>query len=29
MIIKNRKELEVKCSPVSIKEGEEIGVRLM
>ena len=29
MIIKNRKELEQKCSPVSIKEGEEIGVRLL
>ena len=29
MIIKNRKELEVKCSPVSIKESEEIGVRLL
>ena len=29
MIIKDRKELEVKCSPVSIKEGEEIGVRLL
>ena len=24
MIIKDRKELEIKCSPVSIKEGEEI-----
>ena len=29
MIIKDRKELEIKCSPVSIKEGEEIGVRLL
>jgi peptide deformylase len=29
MIIKDRKELEQKCSPVSIKEGEEIGVRLL
>ena len=29
MIVKDRKELEVKCSPVSIKEGEEIGVRLL
>lgn len=29
MIIKDRKELEVKCSPVSVKEGEEIGVRLL
>ena len=28
MIIKDRKELEIKCSPVSVKEGEEIGVRL-
>ena len=29
MIIKDRKELEIKCSPVSIEEGEEIGVRLL
>ena len=29
MIVKDRKELEIKCSPVSIKEGEEIGVRLL
>ena len=29
MIIKDRKELEIKCSPVSVKEGEEIGVRLL
>ena len=29
MIVKDRKELEVKCSPVSVKEGEEIGVRLL
>ena len=29
MIIKDRKKLEVKCSPVSVKEGEEIGVRLL
>ena len=29
MIIKNRKELEIKCSPVSVKEGEEIGVKLL
>ena len=29
VIIKNRKELEIKCSPVSVKEGEEIGVRLL
>ena len=29
MIVQDRKELEVKCSPVSVKEGEEIGVRLL
>ena len=29
MIVKDRKELEIKCSPVSVKEGEEIGVRLL
>ena len=29
MIIKDRKKLEIKCSPVSVKEGEEIGVRLL
>ena len=29
MIIKDRKELEIKCSPVSVKGGEEIGVRLL
>ena len=29
MIIKDRKQLEEKCSPVSVKEGEEIGVRLL
>ena len=29
MIIKDKTKLEVKCSPVSIKEGEEIGVRLL
>ena len=29
MIIKDKLKLEVKCSPVSVKEGEEIGVRLL
>ena len=29
MIIQDKKELEIKCSPVSVKEGEEIGVRLL
>ena len=29
MIVQDKKELEVKCSPVSVKEGEEIGVRLL
>ena len=29
MIIKDKTKLEVKCSPVSITEGEEIGVRLL
>ena len=29
MIIKDKMKLEQKCSPVSIKEGEEIGVRLL
>ena len=29
MIIKDKTKLEIKCSPVSIKEGEEIGVRLL
>ena len=29
MIIKDKLKLEEKCSPVSIKEGEEIGVRLL
>ena len=29
MIIKDKTKLEQKCSPVSIKEGEEIGVRLL
>ena len=29
MIIEDRTKLEVKCSPVSVKEGEEIGVRLL
>ena len=29
MIIKDKTELEQKCSPVSVKEGEEIGVRLL
>ena len=29
MIIKDKTKLEVKCSPVSVKEGEEIGVRLL
>ena len=29
MIVQDRKELEVKCSPVSVNEGEEIGVRLL
>ena len=29
MIIKDRKELEINSSPVSVKEGEEIGVRLL
>ena len=29
MIIKDKIKLKEKCSPVSIKEGEEIGVRLL
>jgi len=29
VIIKDKKELEIKCTPVSIKEGEEIGARLL
>jgi peptide deformylase len=29
VIIQDKKELEIKCSPVSVKEGEEIGVRLL
>ena len=29
MIIKDKTKLEEKCSPVSIQEGEEIGVRLL
>ena len=29
MIIKDKTKLKEKCSPVSIKEGEEIGVRLL
>ena len=29
MIIKDKLKLQKKCSPVSIKEGEEIGVRLL
>ena len=29
MIIKDKIKLQKKCSPVSVKEGEEIGVRLL
>jgi len=29
VIIKDKMKLEEKCSPVSVKEGEEIGVRLL
>ena len=29
MIIKDKSKLQERCSPVSIKEGEEIGVRLL
>ena len=29
MIIKDKNKLREKCSPVSVKEGEEIGVRLL
>ena len=29
MIIEDKMKLEEKCSPVSVKEGEEIGVRLL
>ena len=29
MIIKDKTKLQKKCSPVSVKEGEEIGVRLL
>ena len=29
MIIKDKTKLQEKCSPVSIKEGEEIGLRLL
>ena len=29
MIIKDKTKLQEKCSPVSMKEGEEIGVRLL
>ena len=29
MIIKDKTKLQEKCSPISVKEGEEIGVRLL
>jgi len=29
MIIEDKSELEIKCTTVSVKEGEEIGVRLL
>jgi len=29
VIIEDKSKLEIKCSPVSVKEGEEIGVRLL
>ena len=29
MIIKDKTKLEEKCSPVAVKEGEEIGIRLL
>ena len=29
MIIKDKNKLQEKCSPVSVKEGEEIGIRLL
>ena len=29
MIIKDKNKLQEKCSPVSVREGEEIGVRLL
>ena len=29
MIIKDKNKLQEKCSPVSVKEGEELGVRLL
>ena len=29
MVIKDKNKLQEKCSPVSVKEGEEIGVRLL
>ena len=29
MIIKDKNKLQEKCTPVSVKEGEEIGVRLL
>ena len=29
MIIKDKIKLQEKCSPVSVKEGKEIGVRLL
>jgi len=29
VIIKDKNKLQEKCSPVSVKEGEEIGVRLL
>ena len=29
LIIKDKNKLQEKCSPVSVKEGEEIGVRLL
>ena len=29
MIVKDKTKLQKKCSPVSVKEGEEIGVRLL
>ena len=29
MIIKDKNKLQEKCSPVSVEDGEEIGVRLL
>ena len=29
MIIEDKSKLEIKCSPVSVKEGEEIEVKLI